>query len=201
MDGLPRLVAAPPGGTRIGPRRVPVTCRLAPVKGAALVGAAAAMLVASLASGCTLDETGTLAAQVSGWLTTSGGGSSVGQVEADSRNIDLAIARHNSAAALRTVCALLTTDSQTAIGSLPTPDSQLTDDLNAAYQDGASAGNDCFNGAGGNASLLRRSATERAKLVPMLRTALERIASITGHVPSTSTTAPTAGNPDPFGGS
>ena len=50
-------------------------------------------------------------------------------------------------------------------------------------------------------SLLRRSATERAKLVPMLRTALDRIASITGHVPSTSTTAPTDSGNDPFGGS
>ena len=176
------------------PRRRPA--RLA---GALLTGAVLAVLWASLVSGCTLDESGPPAAQVSGWLTTSGGGSAVGQVEADSSNIDLAISRHDTASALRTVCALLTTDAQTAIGNLPTPDTQLTDDLNAAYEDAASAGNDCYNGASGNATLLRKSATERAKLVPMLHTAVNRITSLIGHTPSTSTTAPTDSGDDPFG--
>lgn len=210
MDGFPGLVGgATPIEAWLGAPEVPTSGhhRRRPssrVTGRALPGTALVALVvlcASLVTSCTLDQTGPPATQLSGWLTTSDGGSAVGQVEADSRNIDLAIARHNTPAALRTVCALLTTDAQTAIGSLPTPDTQLTDELNSAYEDAASAGNDCYNGADGNAALLRRSASERAKLVPMLQTALDRITSITGHVPSTSTTAPSDSGDDPFGGS
>lgn len=153
----------------------------------------------SLAAGCTLDQTGPPAAQLSAWMTTAAGGAAVGQVEADSRNIDVAIASHNTPAALRTVCALLTNDAQTAIGNLPTPDTQLTDDLNAAYEDAAAAGNDCYQGAHGDRTLLRRSASERVKLFPMLAAAVDRIESITGHTPSTATTAPSGDNNDPFG--
>jgi hypothetical protein len=160
-----------------------------------------AVAVGSLAvTGCTLDESGPPAKQVSAWLTTSGGGSAIGQVELDSRNIDLAVSHRAAASALRTVCALLTTDAQTAIGNLPTPDTQLTDDLNNAYEDAASAGNDCYNGSDGNRPLLRRSATERTRLVPMLATAVNRLTSLTGHPPSTSTTLASGDDGDPFGG-
>ena len=47
------------------------------------------------------------------------------------------------------MCALLTNDAETAIGNLPTPDTQLTDDLNNAYEKAAAAGDDCYQGAGG----------------------------------------------------
>lgn len=152
-----------------------------------------------MVAGCTLDETGTPSVQMSGWLTTSGGGAAIGQVEVDSRNIDLALSHHNSPAALKTVCALLTTDAQTAIGNLPTPDNQLTNDLNTAYEDAATAGNNCYNGSDGSQSLLRKSAAERAQLGPLLATAVDRIVFITGHTPSTSTTLATGDNNDPFG--
>jgi hypothetical protein len=162
----------------------------------------AALLVtvaSSMVAGCTLDQTGTPASQISGWLTTSGGGAAIGQVEVDSRNVNLAVSRHNSPAALKEVCALLTTDAQTAIGNLPTPDNQLTNDLNTAYEDAATAGNNCYNGSDGSKSLLRKSAAERAQLAPLLATAVDRIVYITGHTPSTSTTLSTGDNNDPFG--
>jgi hypothetical protein len=161
-----------------------------------------ALLVAvasSTVTGCTLDKTGTPASQISGWLTTSGGGAAIGQVQVDSRNVALALSHHNSSAAIKEVCALLTTDAQTAIGNLPTPDNQLTNDLNTAYEDAASAGNNCYNGSNGSKSLLRKSAAERAQLAPLLSTAVDRIVYITGHTPSTSTTLSTGGNNDPFG--
>jgi hypothetical protein len=154
----------------------------------------------SIVAGCTLDQSGPPSAQVSAWMTTSGGGAAIGQLKVDGRNIDLAVARHDSASALKTVCALLTTDAQTAIGNLPTPDTRLTEDLNTAYEDAAAAGDDCYNGAAGNGSLLRRSASERARLGPLLATAVGRIVSITGHTPSTSTTLASGDGNDPFGG-
>src|ERR1700722_8900480 len=180
--------------------RIPVLarrCRLRSIP-SALVVASIAVLASSLAAGCTLDQSGPPAAQLSAWMTSADAGASVGQVEVDSRNIGLAISRHNSASALRTVCALLTNDAQTAIGNLPTPDTQLTNELNSAYEDAAAAGNDCYKGSNGDRSLLLRSASERTKLFPMLATAVDRIESITGHTPSTSTTAPSGAGVDPF---
>jgi hypothetical protein len=161
----------------------------------------AALLLAAVAlAGCAgQEQSGTPAVRVSTWVSGAGGGSAIGSIEVDSRNIDLALAHHNSPAAIKEVCALLTNDAETAIGQLPTPDNQLTDDLNNAYTDGAAAGDDCYKGAGGTASLLKRSAEERKKLIPLITTALDRIVALTGHTPSTSTTQP-ADNSDPFGG-
>jgi hypothetical protein len=164
-----------------------------------LVGWSVALVGALLLTGCAgQDQTGPPAARVSSWVTGAGGGAAVGTLSVDSRNVDLALARKDPAAAIRTVCALLTTDAETAIGNLPTPDSQLTTDLNRAYEDAAAAGDACFKGASGTASLLRQSSVERARLMPLLRTAVDRIVAVTGHTPSTSTTRP-AGHSDPFG--
>jgi hypothetical protein len=149
-------------------------------------------------AGCTLDPSGSPASQMNGWMTTSGGGAAIGQVEVDSANIDLALARHDPPSAIKTVCALLTTDAQTAIGNLPTPDTAVTDDLNNAYEEAAAAGNDCYNGSSGVKSLLARSAKERARIVPMLDAAVARMDAITGHVPSTSTTLAPSDSNDPF---
>ena len=143
------------------------------------------------------EESGPPAARVSAWVSTAGGGAAIGTVEVDSANIGNAIAHHSSPAAIKTVCALLTNDAETAIGNLPTPDTQLTDDLNNAYQDGAAAGDDCFKGASGTKALMRRSASERKKLIPLLATATNRMSALTGHTTSTSTTQP-APDDDPF---
>jgi hypothetical protein len=118
----------------------------------------------------------------------------------DSRNVDLALSRHNAPGAIRTVCALLTNDALTAIGNLPTPDDQLTNDLNNAYEVASAAGDDCYKGSSGDAALLRRSASERRRMVPLLATSVDRILAVTGHTPSTSTTNPADAGGDPFGG-
>jgi hypothetical protein len=127
------------------------------------------------------------------------GGSGIGNVEVASRNVDLAISRHNSPNAVREVCDLLANEAQTAIGNLPAPDDQLTTALDTAYMDATAAGDDCYNGATGNARLMARSAAERTKLVSLLATAVQLVESVTGHTPTTNTTMPPA-NGDPFGG-
>jgi hypothetical protein len=159
------------------------------------------VLGVSVLAGCAgPEESGPPSSRVSAWISGSGGGAAIGTLKVDSANIDHALAQHQSASALKTVCALLTNDAETAIGTLPTPDSRLTDELNTAYEKAAAAGDDCYKGAQGTASLLRRSAAERAALVPLLTTAVDRIGSITGHTPSTSTTQPDGSCDDPFGG-
>ena len=163
--------------------------------------AALVLLGASLLVGCAgPEESGPASARVSAWLSGAGGGAAIGTLKVDSANIDHALAQHQPSAAIKTVCALLTNDAETAIGNLPTPDTRLTDDLNNAYEKAAAAGDDCYQGAGGSASLLHRSAAERVALLPLLTAALDRIESITGHTPSTSTTQPDGSCNDPFGG-
>jgi hypothetical protein len=153
---------------------------------------------ALLLAGCT-QQSGDPSKQVSTWMSQSGDGAAIGQVEVDSRNVDLAFRDHNTSSAIKTVCALLSTDALTAIGNLPSPDTSLTDDLNNAFEDASAAAKDCYNGATGNASLLRRSAKERTELVGLVSIAVDRIRAITGHEPSTSTTLAPNVSGDPFG--
>jgi hypothetical protein len=156
------------------------------------------LLGVGLAACAGQEQSGPPAARVTTWVVGSGGGAAIGTLRADVANIDYVISRHEPAGSLRTACALLKNDAEAAIGNLPTPDTRLTDDLDAAYADAAAAADDCYNGAGGG-SLLERSARERAGLAPLLATAIGRIEQVTGRSPSTTTTAP-AGNLDPFGG-
>jgi outer membrane murein-binding lipoprotein Lpp len=168
----------------------------------ATAGVLALVVVGSvLLSGCaSAEESGPPSARVTSWLSDSSGGTAIGTVSVDSRNVTYVLAHRNQPAAVRSACAVLTTDAQTAIGNLPTPDASLTQDLNAAYEDAAAAGTDCYNGVGKSSSLMARSARERAQLPALMATAVARIEALTGHVPSTSTTAPTDIGGDPFGG-
>jgi hypothetical protein len=165
-----------------------------PIALCALVGGAL------LLGGCAgQEQSGPPAARVATWVTGAGGGAAIGTLRVDSANVSQALARRDPPSAIKTVCALLTTDAETAIGNLPTPDTALTADLDAAYQDAAAAGDDCYSGSGGNTSLLNRSARERTRLSSLLAVAVERITTVTGRPPSTSTTRP-ANSSDPFGG-
>jgi len=157
--------------------------------------------LAGTLAGCAGQEaSGTPAQQVTTYMTQGGGGSGIGNVEVDSRNVALALAQHNQPAAIREVCALLSNDAQTAIGNLPTPDLQLTDALNTAYEEATAAGDDCYHGAGGDARLLAQSAAERAKLVTLLDAAVQIVTQVTGQTPTTDTTVPPSGTGDPFAG-
>ena len=143
-------------------------------------------------------ESGPSSARVASWLSSASGGTAIGTLKVDSRNVDYVLSRHNPPAAVKTVCALLDTDAQKAIGELPTPDGTLTTDLLNAYQEAATAGSDCYDGAGTSSTLMARSAKERAHLTSLLDVAVARITALTGHPPSTSTTTSPAGSDDPF---
>ena len=150
-------------------------------------------------AGCAAQEaSGTPAHQVTAWVNGAGAGGSIGTVEVDIKNVNLAFHQHDPPGEIRSVCGLLVDDSGTANGNLPTPDQQLSDDLSNAYATAYDAGTDCYNGANGDQKLLATSATLRAKAQTQMATALDRITAVTGKVPSTTTTSAPA-NLDPFG--
>ena len=160
---------------------------------------AAALAVATALGGCAgQEQSGTRSQRVTTWMQGAGG-AGIGNVEVASRNVDFVIARHNAPAAVREACALLSDEAQTAIGNLPSPDDQLTTQLDNAYMKGTAAGDDCYKGAGGSARLLARSAAERIEMMGLLATAVDHVRSVTGHTPTTDTTAPQSGG-DPFSG-
>lgn len=145
------------------------------------------------------EMSGTPAHRISTWVSGAGAGPAIGAIEADNAAIDRALAAHSPAGIIRTACALLSNDASAGNSNLPTPDDQLTTALENAYQVEYSAGNNCYSGAGGNASLLRRSADERRQGAADLAQAVRRITAVTGQVPSTTTTtSPDGGDNDPF---
>jgi hypothetical protein len=144
------------------------------------------------------EQSGTPAHRVSTWVSGAGAGPSIGAIESDNATIDRALAKHRAAGVIRTACALLSNDATAGNSNLPTPDNQLTTALENAYQVEYSAGNNCYSGAAGNASLLRRSADERRQGAADLAQAVQRITAVTGQVPSTTTTTSPGGNDDPF---
>jgi hypothetical protein len=150
-------------------------------------------------TGCAAQEqSGNPAHQLTAWVNGAGAGGSIGTVEVDIKNVDLAFRQHDPAGEIRSVCGLLVDDAGTANGNLPTPDQQLSDDLSAAYGTAYDAGTDCYNGANGDQKLLATSASLRVKAQSQMTTALDRITAVTGKVPSTTTTTAPA-NVDPFG--
>jgi hypothetical protein len=154
---------------------------------------------AAMMAGCSIQgQAAATGSQLASWMSSSSGGTAIGQTAADSRNIAFTLSHHDAASAVRAACALLTNDALTAIGNLPTPDNALTDDLNSAYQTASAAGDDCYKGASGNKALLARSASGRARFTSLMAVAVDRYEEIAGHPPSTSTTQAPDGCDDPF---
>jgi hypothetical protein len=145
-------------------------------------------------------QTASVSQSVSSWVSSTAAGASIETVDVDFQNIDLAIAQHDPPDALKTVCLLLTNDALTGQGNLPSPVQQLTNDLNTAYSTANTAGQNCYKGADGDASLLKKSTAERIKAAAQLKVAYYEITSLVGQPPSTTTTtAPVGSSSDPFG--
>jgi hypothetical protein len=166
----------------------------------AIAAVAAVALAAAALAGCAGEEqSGTPAHRVAVWVGGAAGGTSIGTVDVDTRNVARIIDGHNSSAAVKEACALLTNDAETAVGNLPTPDTDLTDDLNNAYTAAAAAGDDCYDGPA-DRGLLAKSARERTRFASLMAVAVNRIVAVTGKTPPTSTTQPSGANDDPFAG-
>jgi hypothetical protein len=148
-------------------------------------------------AGCSAQASGTPAQQVTTWMSGVAAGSAIGAVEADVRNVDASLSRHDPVGEIRSVCALLASDAASGNGNLPSPDQKLTNDLSNAFATAYDAGDDCYNGSGGDQKKLAESARLRTKAVAQMATAVARITAVTGQVPSTTTTIAPPSN-DPF---
>ena len=142
----------------------------------AAVTVAAGLVAAAAVAGCDGQQHGDPSARVWTWASSTQVGQSIGTLQADTHTIDAALADHQEVNVLHTLCGALDVDASTAEGNLPAPDSQLTSTLDDAYRSDAAAAGDCYQGAAGNAALMARSATERARADALLSSAVQRIA-------------------------
>jgi hypothetical protein len=124
-------------------------------------GAALVVVALSLASCGSPFPGRTLGQQVHSWATTTGLAASLSTLRADARRVATVEARHD-AAGLGTDCDVLVNDALSANQNLPSPDDTLTHILSSAYASASAGGRHCLAGAGGDRSLLTRSAADLA---------------------------------------
>jgi hypothetical protein len=128
-----------------------------------VTGRGAILLVAAVAlTSCGSPFPGrTLGQQVHSWATTTGLTGSLSALRADARRVAMVETRHDPAG-VRTDCDVLVNDALSANQNLPSPDDTLTRILSSAYASASAGGRHCLAGAGGDRSLLKRSAVELA---------------------------------------
>lgn len=168
---------------------------------AATAGAVAVAVGGLALAACSSGPAASPAQQVSSWVSSAGAGAQIRTLQVDAQNVDLAISNHDAPGAIQTTCLLLANDAQKGIGQLPTPDQVLTNALNQAYTSEFNAGEDCYRGAKGDASLMAKAAKEREHGAAQLAGAYAEMTAVIGSAPpTTTTTVPVGSNSDPFSG-
>jgi hypothetical protein len=140
------------------------------------VAAVSALLVAALAlSACgTVDPSTALR----NWTTSSNLSGAIASLTLDARHVESALRdARSSAAQLHTVCAVLDLETLQANAALPTPDSQTTDLLSAAYTDLGDAANVCY-GAAASATKRQRALSYVQRAGAELSEASARVSSL-----------------------
>ncbi len=150
-------------------------------------------LAASLAACTPADRIGPPSAQVGTWVQATQLGQSVGTVLGDAARVTTAVREHKSTAVMHTICAVLLNDVEAANSNLPSPDSRLTTLLSDAYGSEGDAANDCYDAGAGSKQLQAKSARERSRARALLLRAMARVALLTGHPVSTTTTVAPGG--------
>jgi hypothetical protein len=152
----------------------------------------------SLAAAVTLtscageDQEGSPAHRMSVWVSGTGFGADVGTLMAD--NARIAKVAPNGSGALHAACGTLVTDAEMANTELPSPDPEVTDLLTKAYGLEGIVGNECYDAGSDNSKLLAESEHNAIKAEALYNEALQRIRTIDGQVPVTTTTAGNSGN-------
>jgi hypothetical protein len=120
------------------------------------------------------------------WVSGTGLGENIGTLVADNARVPQDVA--NGTGAVHAACGTLLNDAQMANGSLPSPDPEVTDLLTEAYNLEGTAANQCYDAGATNRSLLAQSRRNAIKAEALYNQVLERIRTIDGKTPSTTTT-------------
>jgi len=126
--------------------------------------------------------------RLSSWLASSDLSQDLGAIHNAGLGIDRALHGRNAAATLHTVCSVLSVTAEKANSTLPSPNTELNTMLSRAYTLEYEAGNNCYDAGPSGASLLAKSATERAEAQRIIDRAITYLQAITGKTVSTTTT-------------
>ncbi|HVT41390.1 MAG TPA: hypothetical protein VHD39_00300 [Acidimicrobiales bacterium] len=147
---------------------------------------------ALLLSACAgADQEGSAAHRMSVWVNGTGFGAEIGTLIAD--NARIAKVAPNGSGALHAACSTMINDAEMANSSLPSPDPTVTDLLTQAYGLEGTAGNECYDGAS-DPSQLTRAEHDGIKADALYQEVVQRIRTITGKAPVTTTTSGNTGN-------
>jgi hypothetical protein len=130
-------------------------------------------MLASCAGG---DTTGQ---RVSSWAGSTALDSEINQIRTDVANV-AKVESIGNPGAIRTNCAVLDLDTETANGNLPSPDQQLTGDLTDAYTAEIQAAQDCFHGAGKSIELIKRGQIAQVAANADMNESLALVSQLTG---------------------
>jgi hypothetical protein len=137
------------------------------------------------------DQQGPPAHRLSAWVAGTGLGEDIGTLVADNARIAKVAGRGSGV--LHADCSTIVNDAEMANSSLPSPDSIVTDLLTRAYGLEGDAGNDCYGGDSDHAAL-RRAEREGSRADALYRQVLERVRTVDGRPPATTTTAGNTGD-------
>jgi hypothetical protein len=165
-----------------------MSCRLRVAAGLGLIVVAALTLTACAGE----DQMGSSAHRMSVWVGGTGFGQDIATLIADNARVPKDVA--NGTGAVHAACSTLLNDAQMANGSLPSPDSQVTDLLTEAYNLEGTAANECYDAGATNRSLLHQSERNSIKAEALYNQVLQRIRVVDGKTPSTTTTTGNSGN-------
>ncbi len=118
------------------------------------------------------EQSGTPSARVSTWVSGAAGGAAIGTLRVDSANIDQAWPTTRRRPPSRRCAPCSPTTPRPPSATCPHPTSSSPPISTTPTRRRPPPGTTATPGAAGNASLLRRSAAERAALLPLLATAL-----------------------------
>jgi hypothetical protein len=146
----------------------------------------------TLASCAGADQEGSASHRMSVWVSGTTFGQDIGTLVADNARIPKEIP--NGTGGMHAACSTLLNDAQMANSSLPSPDPDVTTLLTKAYGIEGTAANQCYDAGVTNPKLLAESERNTIKAEALYQEALQRIRTITGNVPVTTTTAGNSGN-------
>jgi hypothetical protein len=138
------------------------------------------------------DQMGSPAHRMSVWVSGTNFGEDIGTLVADNARIAKVVP--NGSGAVHAACGTLVTDAEMANTELPSPDPEVTDLLTRAYGLEGTVGNECYDAGSTNTQLLAKSARDAIKAEALYNEALQRIRTIDGKVPVTTTTVGNSGN-------